>query len=413
MAVNGPAGLHNLTRVMRNPDNALFTTGSFISFVGTWVQRVALGWMAWQLTHSATWLGILSMVDLLPVIFIGPIAGALADRIDRVRLAQVTQCLAALQAVALAILAYSETATIESVVALTGISGMISASWQPARLSLIAALSPREDLAATIAVNSLAFHSSRFIGPLLAGVIIATGGVALAFLVNAISFIAIFYSLARLRPGIAAPRTAKKSSLGRDIVEGYSYAARHKGIGPALLLAFATAMFGRALLELLPGYADHAFAAGATGLAWMTAVNGAGAIVAGVWIAQRGGVAGLTRLTNLNVMLAGVSLLAFAAAPNLWLGLVCLFVLGFALLACGISNQTLVQHAVDETMRGRVGGLLGMIWRGAPALGALAMGAAADKVGLIWPVVGVGLCCVVAALWARAYEKQTAAALEG
>lgn len=412
MAINGKAGFHNLVRVMRNPDNAWFTSGSFISFVGTWVQRIGLGWMAWELTHSATWLGIISLADLLPTAFVGPFAGALADRLHRVRLVQVTQCLAAVQALALTVLAYSGQATIEAVVALTAVSGIISASWQPARLSLIAALSPREDLSASIAVNSLAFHTSRFVGPLLAGVVIANGGVALAFAVNAVSYIAILFSLTRLRPGVAGPRPARAASLGRDIVEGYSYAARHKGIGPALLLAFITAMFGRALLELLPGYADHIFDAGATGLAWMTAVNGAGAIVAGVWIAQRGGVAGLTRLTNRNVLLAGLALLAFAAAPNILLGLVCMFALGFALLVCGIANQTLVQHAVDESMRGRVGGLLGMIWRGSPALGALAMGTAADRFGLTVPVVGVGLCCIVASLWAQRHEKQTAAALE-
>ena len=122
--------------------------------------------------------------------------------------------------------------------------------------------------------------------------------------------------------------------------------------------------------------------------------------------------AGLPRLTNRNVLLAGVALLAFAAAPNILLGLVCMFALGFALLACGIANQTLVQHAVDESMRGRVGGLLGIIWRGSPALGALAMGAAADRFGLTVPTIGVGLCCVVASLWAQRHEAQTAAALE-
>ena len=154
-----------------------------------------------------------------------------------------------------------------------------------------------------------------------------------------------------------------------EIAEGYAYAARHPGIGPMLAILTLIAICGRPFLELLPGFADAVFGRGADGLAWLTSAAGVGAMLGGLWLAQRGAVAGLTATTVSAIALLGAMLIGFAATDIFWLALPCAAAAGFALIVVGVGEQTLLQNAVDPGLRGRVMSLYGMINRGAPAKG--------------------------------------------
>jgi MFS family permease len=166
------------------------------------------------------------------------------------------------------------------------------------------------------------------------------------------------------------------------------------------------------LLEVLPEFADEVFARGAAGLGELTAVSGVGGLIAAIWLASRGDVIGLTRITIIALLVTGLSIFGFVATNWYPLALLSIFVLGVAGIYGGTATQTLMQHAVEGAMRGRVMSLYGVIHRGAPALGALAMGAIAEITGIRWGVSLGGVLCLVTWLWMLKRSKVAAATLE-
>jgi predicted MFS family arabinose efflux permease len=404
-------GLRRIAAALGQSNYRAFTAGNAVSLIGTWLQRVAVGWLAWQLTKSGTWLGLVAFADLFPTVILSPLAGALADRFARLRIVIVTQIVAMLQAIALAALVYADAMTIERLFALTVALGIANALNQPARLALIPSLVEREHLPSAIAINSIVFNSARFLGPAAAGFAIAQGGIAVAFLANALTYVAFLIALALVRLAEAGAPPARRGLFG-DTVDGYTYAARHPGIGPMLLLLAITSLTSRAFVELLPGFADAVFHRGPEGLAWLTAATGLGAMAGGLWMAQRPSTAGLTGLIVGNVLVMAAALIGFVATDNFAFAFFCLLVAGFSLVVNGIGAQTLVQHAAAPDMRGRVMATYGMIFRGGPAIGALVMGTLSSQVGLQLAVGAGAVLCALSWLWARRQRRRMAQALE-
>jgi MFS family permease len=406
-----PAGFGNVARALANRNYRLYATGNAISLVGTWLQRVAVGWLAWQLSHSGTWLGLVAFADLFPTVVLSPFSGALADRHNRLRVVLGTQIAAMLQAGILAALTALDAISVEGLFVLTLLLGAANGINQPARLALIPSLVDRTQLPSAVAINSVVFNGARFVGPAVAGIVIAEGSIALAFLLNALSYVAFLVALLRLTIAEEEMRPAGRNLL-RASLDGYRYAARHPGIGGMLLLMTATSFAVRGYVELLPGFTDTVFHRGAQGLAWLTATTGLGAVVGGIVMARRGRLAGTTALIVANTLLMAFAILGFTATENYWLALPCLFVAGFAMVVSSIGAQTLIQTAVEATMRGRIMALYGMIFRGGPALGALVMGTASDATGLRAPIAAGALLCIGFWLWAKLRESRIAAALE-
>lgn len=403
-------GFENALRALGERNYRAYTVGNGISLIGTWLQRVAIGWLAWELSHSTIWLGLVTLGTTAPIFFLSPLAGSLADRTDRVRIMQVAQVAALLIASVLAAMTYTHTITIVSLFLLALGLGSANALSQPARLALVSDLVPLPLLGSAVALNSLVFNTARFIGPALAGIVIANSGVALAFALNAASYVAFIVALARLRD--IAPAPAKRQRLLRYTVEGYSYAARHPGIGQIMLLFTLTAFTVRGFVDLFPGFADAVFHRGPQGLAWLTATIGMGAMAGGMWMVRREGVRGLTNLIVRQTLIMAIAILAFAASPNYWIALVALFFAGFAMISTGIAAQTLVQTAVDADKRGRVMGLYGVIFRAGPSVNTLAMGWISSFLGLQATVAaGAGLC-VLYWFWARLRRDSMEQALE-
>jgi MFS family permease len=407
----GVTGFGNIARAFASRNYRLFAAGNAISLIGTWLQRVAVGWLAWQLTHSGTWLGLVAFADLFPTVVLSPWAGALADRRDRVRVIRVSQIVAMSQATLLAVLTGFGIITIWSLFVLAVLLGIANAVNQPARLALIPSLVERVNLPSAVAINSIIFNGARFIGPALAGIVIAEGSIALAFAINAASYIAFLLALAGLK-GVREDRGHADRKFLAAMIEGYVYAARHPGIGAMLLLMAVTSLGTRGFIELLPGFADNVFGRGPQALAWMTATVGLGAVFGGLWMVRRPAIAGLTSVVFANTLLMTAALLSFAATAQFWIALPCLGVAGFGLVVSGIGAQTLVQSAVATAMRGRVMALYGMIFRGGPALGALVMGMASEHIGLRAPVAAGAVLCAAYWLWARAQQPLVADQLE-
>ena len=408
------SGFAAIRSALSNRNFRVFTVGSTVSNVGTWVQRVAVGWLTWELTHSGAWLGIVAFADLFPTVVLAPLTGAVADRLDRVAIMKVSQMLNLVQAAALAGLTMSGLITIELLLVLVALGGMTVSFNQPVRLAIVPSLVDRHDLTSAIGINSLTFNLARFLGPMIAGYLIVAFGVGAAFAFNSASFLWFLFAIFMLRLEPSAPR-ARSTSLGDipgEIVDGYRYAARHPGIGQLLVLLTVVAVCARPYIELLPGFADQVFGRGAQGLAWLTSMIGLGAMLGGLWLAHRAMVVGLTAIVVSSSAALAAALIAFASTDLFWLALPCLVCSGFAMVVIGVGEQTLIQNAVDPSMRGRVMGLYGMIGRGAPALGALIMGGASTYVGLQWPVAGGAILVLAIFLWALRRRRAMAAALE-
>jgi MFS family permease len=404
-------GLGNIARAFAHRNYLVYVSGNSISLIGWWLERVAVGWLTWTLTHSGAWLGLISLADFLPVFFLAPFAGVLADRRDRVSTIRLTQWIGCAQASLLAILVVSDAMTIEMLLALVLMLGIASGVAQPSRLALIPTLVNRESLASALAINSVIFNLARFIGPALAGIVIAEIGIAAAFAANAVSYIAFQISLLNLR-GLPPPPVVGRQNVLRASVEAFSYACRHSGIGPMLLLFVVTTIGTRGFIELFPGFADRVFDRGPQGLAMLTSTVGLGAICGASWMVLRSAITGLANVVLVCTLIMSLAILAFTATDAFYLALPCVFVAGAMMTITGTGAQTLIQAAVDDRMSGRVMALYGMIFRAGPAVGAVLMGTLSEYLGLR---LALALGAVVSGgfwLATRFRHKRMAAGLE-
>jgi MFS family permease len=406
-----PAGLGNVTQAFAHRNYRIYASGNAVSLIGVWMQRVAVGWLAWTLTHSGAWLGIVSMAEFFPVVFLSPVAGALADRRDRVGIIRITQIAGTLEASLLAVLVYTDLITIELLFSLTLLLGLFNAVAQPSRLALIPTLVDRPALPSALAINAIIFNSARFLGPAVAGIVIARISVGAAFAVNAATYLVFLVAMTNLR-GLPALPVAATQGVLRASAEAYGYASRHQGIAPMLLLFTVTTIGTRGFVELFPGFADSVFGRGPEGLATLTSTVGLGAICGAAWMLLRPAIAGLTGLVLANTFLISLAIFFFTLTDQFYLALPCVFVAGAAMTITGVGAQTLIQAAVDIRMRGRIMALYGMIFRAGPAVGAVLMGSLSQRFGLRLPLaVGALVSCGFWA-WTRIKQKRIAETLE-
>jgi MFS family permease len=403
-----------LLRALSHRNARIFFGASLAAWTGLWMHRIAVAWLAWELTRSAFWVGMVAFCDLAPAVFASPVAGAVADRVDRVRLAMAAQLALALQAAAVAVLTGSGHMTIGILLGLEVVGGVAAAFAQPARQTLMPGIVPRSDLPAAVACNSLIFNVARFVGPAIAGPVIAIWGVVPAIAANAVGYTLASLTLPLLTIAPAERRGHPASaSLWGEVVEGIRYAARHPGLGPLLLYAAFGAMLLRGVQEILPPYVERLFGRGAESLALLTACFGIGALAAGLWVANRGRLPGTVRLAVWGGLAQAAATVSFVATGFFPLGLLSAALIGAAASVHGISVQTLLQSATDPGFRGRMLALWGLITRGCPAIGALALGAAGEAFGLQWPpLVAVTLFLGVFA-WGVMRLRRMAAVLEG
>jgi predicted MFS family arabinose efflux permease len=398
-------GFGNIAHALSHRNYRVYISGNAIQLIGTWMQRVSVGWLTWTLTHSGAWLGFMSMAEFLPVLVISPLAGVLADRKDRVGIIRITQLYGCFTATLLAILVATGFISSQALFALVLLLGVNQGIAQPARLALIPTLVDREALPSALAINSIVFNAARFIGPAVAGVLIARFSIAAAFAANAITYIAFQVSLANLRDIPPLPMRAAQNAL-RASLEAYVYATRHPGIAPMLILFAVTTIGTRGFIELFPGFADNVFHRGPQGLAMLTSTVGLGAIFGGLWMLIRSQISGLTTIVLANTLIMSLAIIAFTATDSFTMALPCVFIAGTAMVITGIGAQTLIQASTDRAMAGRVMALYGMIFRAGPALGAVVMGTASEHFGLRLPLaIGATVSCLC---WALTLHRRRA-----
>ena len=369
-------------KVLRNRNFALYSAGNIVSWLGLWMQRLGIGWLSWDLTHSAVWVGVVSMAQFLPIIGFGPLFGVLADRVDRKRYAiavQVVQMgIAGLLWVACAL----DVMTPIVLVLLCTAIGISSAAHQPIRLALVNDLVPRDLLQQAITINSVLFNTSRFVGPALGGLAIATVGVASTFAINAVSYLAILWSLTLVELPTRTTRPASRG-MASDLRAGLAYVWQHRPILQLMLVAGQTAFFARGAIELMPAFADAVFERGSAGLATLTTAAGAGAVAAGLLLSRTGSAGREAWLAAQGSVAAGAVLALFGLTHDFAAGVAVVALLGFATTLCTIGMQVELQSTVDNDYRGRVVSLWGVVTIAMPSLGSTLIGTLAH-----WKVLG-------------------------
>lgn len=378
---------------------ALYTAGNSLSLIGMWVQRLAVGWLMWELTESGAWLGAIAIAEFLPIMILTPVGGVIADRFDRLRISMIAQMFACGQATALCVLTFMGVISPEMLVLLMMVGGMTNAMNQSARVTLVVNMVPRDVMSTAIAINSIIFNVARIIGPAVAGVLIASTDIGWAFLLNALSYAAMIGAFMLIKIPRTKDRIPPSGSYFRDLAEGAKFTFSHKGVAAIIALTAVNSLFARPLIDLLPGFAGEVFEAGPQGLAILTSAMGVGAICASIWLAQRGRLSGLTEIVFFGVLINGAAVSIFALSTSLWTGALLLVVSGFTQACTGTGTQTLIQSAVADRLRGRVMSVWLVIGRGGPALGALVMGFMAELAGFGPPLlVGAVITFLTAAV---------------
>lgn len=381
--------------------------------LGIWQQRVAMGWLAWELTHSGFWLGMLVTAESVPLILLVAVAGAVVDRVDRLKLLRTLQILQVGIAVLLTVLTVAGLINIYLLTALSFFYGLVQSFHLPVRMTVAPNLVPKEDLTPAIGLNSALFNISRFLGPMIAGVIIAQFGVGVAFGTAVAGMLAFTAGLQMIELRRQEQVGGERKGLGSDIVEGVRYVLRHTSIGSLLLLIMVSAIFSRSFMELFPGFADEVFNQGAEGLGVLFSAVGAGGIIGAFWLANYGKTEGLMKVSLVTLFITTISLILFASTTVFWFALVCAAFAGLTMAITANASQVLIQNSVDGAFRGRVMSLYGLTYRAGPSMGALLLGSASTVAGFQWPVIAGALLCLVSIAFVMPHYKRLSAELEG
>ncbi len=392
-------------RTLSNRNFAMFTAGNLVSVIGSWMQRVAVGWLTWELTGSAAWLGAVAFAEFMPTIIVAPIVGALADRYDRRKIALIGQVLATAQAGALAILTVTGLVSPLWILFLQLASGIIQPATQTARLVLVPSLVPRENLGNAVAITSLTFNIARIVGPAISGVMIATIGAGYSFAINAASYLFVIASLTAMT---VPPRAQEARSAGSflesvwtDIAEGAHYVWTHKDLRIAIGLIACCSVLTWPLSDLMAGIADKQLGHGVAGLATMTSAQGVGAICAGLFVAQRNNHENALRIAVTCALLSGLVLILFGFNRSFVLAVPLIAGVGLLGVLTSITTQTVTQMVADDRMRARTISTWYTVTRVGLASGALIQGSVANVTGFTFPLVLAGVLTLAAGAYFR------------
>jgi MFS family permease len=378
--------------------------GFWFATSGYWVLKIAIGWSPWELSHSPWLTGLVAALALLPTVVLSPIFGVYADRI-RLKVG-IPVVISGQVAVGLALTAmeWAGVLTISGLVALAAAWGMFAAAYQPMRLSMMGRLVDRELFASALGMTSVAFNTARVLGPALGGVIIAQWGVAAAFLVGALGYVPLLVLFRGVTMRERVVPEGPPRSVVQELGDGARYAFALPLAVPVLLMTGVNGFVGRGFFEILPVIAGRILDSGAAGLAALTSAGGGGAILAGLLLSRvRAGERLLMRLLLGVLALTSVVVGVAGWVPQLVAACALSAIAGFTASFAGISTQTLMQMATDDAHRGRVMSFWTVVSFGAPSLGAMAMGALGDAIGVA-PGLGVaGLAGAVATVSLAAF----------
>jgi len=388
-----------LFRALQYRNYRLFFSGQSISLIGTWMQRIALSWLVYRLTHSPILLGLTGFSSQFPTFIFAPFAGVFADQWNRHRILVITQILAMVQALILASLVLTNTITVPYIIVLSITLAVINGFDIPARQSfVIDMVENKNDLGNAIALNSAMFNSARLIGPSIAGILIAIVGEGICFLINGLSYIAVIIALLAMRLK-SRQKAAMKKYVFHELKQGLSYAVKSEKIRSILLLLALVSLVGMPYAILMPIFARDVLQGGPSTLGFLVGAAGIGALIGAVLFASRKNAEGLEKAIPLATSTFGLGLIVFSCSRILWLSMIFMVITGFGMMVQMISSNTLLQTVVDDDKRGRVMSFYAMSFMGMAPIGSLMGGWAAKLIGAPKTLLFGGIICIIGAMF--------------
>lgn len=364
---------HGAFRALRHRNFRLYFGGQFTSLIGTWMQSVAQGWLVLRLSNSSLMLGLVSFAGYVPVLLVTLFAGVIVDNADRRRLIVTTQVLLMLSAFALAALTWAGVVRVEHVIIIAAINGLVTAFDMPARQTFVVEMVGREDLPNAIALNSMMFNGARVIGPAVAGVLISLIGIAGCFLLNALSYVAVIWSLLEMEL-VARELPRVGGAMFTRLREGFDYIWSHRASFYLLLLLALNAGFGMQYSVLIPIFARDVLHGGPRAYGFLLAAQGVGALGGALVLALNRTPRGLRVNLLLGLFGSAAAMFVFGFSSVMWLSLIAQMIIGAGLINHSAISNTMLQMFVSDELRGRVMSMYTLSFIGLAPIGSLEVG---------------------------------------
>lgn len=378
---------------LQSRDFRLFWYGQIISLSGTWMQSVAQGWLVYSLTKSPFYLGMVAAAGSLPILLFTLVGGIAADRIRKRTLLLFTQALSIVPALLLGLLTDMHLIAVWQVALLAALLGTVNAFDIPARQSFLVELVGKSNITNAIALNSAAFHGSRMIGPVIAGMAIAYLGLPACFYLNALSFVAVIIALAKIQ---TRGDIHEGKGILKDLTEGIQFIKSESEIFRLIILIFIFSLVGMPFITLLPVFAGEVFRIGPKGFGFLVGATGIGAFTAALSLAFKGDIKEKTRFISFSAVSFSFSLLAFSFLKFLPLSLIMLAIIGWSLVSFLATANSFIQLSVPDNLRGRAMSVYTFVFLGTAPLGNSLMGIMADYFGSADAVGISAIVCIIA-----------------
>ena len=366
--------------------------------IGTWLQSIAIMWLAYSLSGSTVFTGLVGFLNSVPYLLLSPIAGVIGDRFDRRRILMTVLTLMGLQALALALLSGLGLVTMPILAALALFGGLCNSFETPTRQSFfVQILDRREDLPNAIALNSILMNGARFVGPSIGGLLIAAAGETFCFSVNAVSYLAVLVALRGTRTVHAPPPRGETHALA-DLADGWRYAMGFFPIRRMLLVLATVSITIGPYSSLMPAVAVKTFSQGAELVGLFIGCVGLGAVMAAASLARRPSVRGLAKWIAIALVLAGTGAIGFCFSRVVWLSGAFMVLAGFGMFLTSSTCNTIIQSVVDDDKRGRVMSYYTMFFIGSLPIGHLGAGWLAERIGAPYTILAGGVASVLAGL---------------
>lgn len=384
--------LQSTFRSLRYRNFRLYFFGQLVSLSGTWMQAVALQWLAYRTTHDSTMLGLVDAAQLAPIFIFGLFAGSIADRFNRRKVLLLTQSLAMVQAIILSVLTLTDSITPWQMIALAFFLGTLNAFEVPSRQAFLIELVERPDLVNAISLNSMVFSLARSLGPALAGLLVCRIGEGGCFLLNAASYCA---ALAAVFAIVGGQAEVSPESAGAGIGEAFSFVRENQDVRRILLQGIMLSIFGLQYSVLMPLYAAEILGGAVGELGALRAAAGVGALLSASCLAYRGTFSSLRIGVGFCSVGFGLSLVVLSLSNHLILSICIVFLLGAFMTAILSGGHSLVQLSVADHLRGRVMSIYMTVMLGIAPLGSIVYGMGAHYFG-VRPVTifCAGICFV-------------------
>jgi MFS family permease len=385
-------------RAFRSVNFTLYFFGRGVSQFGTWMQRTAVLWVVYSITHSALILGVTVMAEQFPSFLLSILGGVAADRYDRYKIIKICQVASMLQSVLLAALVYTGQEPIWAILVLSVLLGIINAFDVPARQSMIhEVVSDEADLPNALSLTTATANLAQLLGPAVSGIVLNAFGAAVCFLLNAASFGAVIISILLMKLPAYIPKKSKKNVID-EFGEGFSYLKNNPNIGIMVIMLAIISLLVLPYNTVMPVFAKVIFKGNATTFGYINSCIGVGAVTGTIFLASRKPGTRLKRMLFFSTILTGIGLICFSQIKVFPVAMFFLALTGLGSMAqYTISNITAQSESAPQ-MRGRVVGILLMAIFGMLPLGSLLVGAVSERIGAPSTVFGQGIIAIIIAL---------------